>query len=360
MLKAFSVAVMVIISNMVSPGNVEAQGEIPIPYMIVGRQPSARAEALGRNFMAANGDITSTFYNPAGLALIDGINITGAKASPFYLATEAEYRYLGIGVTLGNFGSFGFSMFNFDSNSSFFFESTNKIAMYTISYARQVRSDFFIGINLDIIEEKIDIPSGTGPFDKLLRRAVYLDAGFLKYIHLGNSSEISHKIGVGASINNFTSSDIKITEKSLSVPGDELPVVLHLGVSHHLSLNKKVFIPELQTIEAAIYVEFQDFLNKDTNHGFKLGSELLLMEIFALRAGYFAEKQTPSSENKKWLTDFTYGFGFQLPIEKFKNHRYPVTLKFDFIAKGHALYTTENIFSIGDFSVYTFSLSWKL
>jgi outer membrane receptor protein involved in Fe transport len=49
-----------------------------------GRQPSARAEALGRSYAAVDGDLTTIFFNPAGTATLKGLEIDGSYAAPYF------------------------------------------------------------------------------------------------------------------------------------------------------------------------------------------------------------------------------------------------------------------------------------
>jgi len=54
----------------------------------LGRQPSARAEALGKGYCSIDGDLATIFYNPAGTATLQGAVINTSFASPYYFSDE--------------------------------------------------------------------------------------------------------------------------------------------------------------------------------------------------------------------------------------------------------------------------------
>lgn len=50
-----------------------------------GRQPSSRAEALGRGYVTVDNDLDSYFFNPAGISNITQLKTKFTTSSPLYL-----------------------------------------------------------------------------------------------------------------------------------------------------------------------------------------------------------------------------------------------------------------------------------
>lgn len=79
------------------------------------RQPSARAESLGKGYSSIDGDLTSIFYNPSGTATLQGLEINASYASPYYLAEKAKYDFISVGYNINKYLSLGLSRNYFTS-----------------------------------------------------------------------------------------------------------------------------------------------------------------------------------------------------------------------------------------------------
>jgi len=98
-----------------------------MPEFFFVRQPGARSEAMGKTSVAVDGDMTSSCFNPAGAATIQGFDINASTSSPMGLAKKGRYSFLSVGCKLGkkfalgvsrnhfSFGKLGFS----DENGDF-------------------------------------------------------------------------------------------------------------------------------------------------------------------------------------------------------------------------------------------------
>src|SRR5687767_7109435 len=71
------------------------------------RQPSARAEAMGKGAVSIDGDLTTAFYNPAGAATLIGLEINYASAAPFYSLKNAKYEFLSFGIKFHKYLTLG-------------------------------------------------------------------------------------------------------------------------------------------------------------------------------------------------------------------------------------------------------------
>ena len=137
----------------------------------------ARAQGLGNAVVASTADVTSGYWNPAGLAAIDtekGLQIGAMHAEWF--AGVGKYDYLGMTLPFGNNGRrIGFSLIRFGiddiPNTLSLFEDDGSVNYDNIvsfsaadyaflgSYAQRLKSkdgrDFFIGGNAKIVRRVI-------------------------------------------------------------------------------------------------------------------------------------------------------------------------------------------------------------
>ncbi len=66
----------------------------------IDRLPSARAEAMGRGYASIDGDLATIFFNPAGTATLDGLEVYSSFASPYYGLDSAKYDFISAGIRL--------------------------------------------------------------------------------------------------------------------------------------------------------------------------------------------------------------------------------------------------------------------
>ena len=91
-----------------------------------------------------------------------------------------------------------------------------------------------------------------------------------------------------------------------------------------------------------------------------MGGELRLLEMLALRLGYYRESRNDYDDPENYkdaVTEMTYGFGIELPLEKIAAARIPLRVKFDMTRlQQPSPYKGPNPW--GDFSVYSLSARW--
>ncbi|MCH8285287.1 hypothetical protein IIB79_02005 [candidate division KSB1 bacterium] len=359
-------------SQTIDPDDPLVDGSNVFGIMFFGRQPSARAEAMGKNFMAADGSIYSAFYNPAALSFNKGVSFSYSNSSPFYLLRNAEYNFAGGAYASETHGSFGFSYYrynpHFESSGLGISDYRQKITLYTFSYTYEPIPLLRLGVNINIFTDWNKIPLFDGPslldptgFQTIKRRAIFPDIGILKISNFSRAN-LEHVIIIGSSLNNAIKSDIKLKTKDVGPADEELPVTFHIGASYESSLNRRTGNYNLKTLSWFLTAEYQEILNSKYRGGFKFGAEITGLEMLKLRMGYYREKLPYSrgwSDSKKYLTDFTYGAGVFVPLSIFSDNSIPLDFGIDFVKKDHALFTNSNLFSIGDFTVMSFTVTWK-
>jgi len=119
------------------------------------RQPSARAEAMGKGGVAMVDDPSASFYNPASLGRLRGMSISGSYGSPLPWYEDAKYIFLGGDVRIGRYGTVGISSYRIDYGG--FAETCSsgeemedfEVALETLSLATDRLPGLDIGMNVN-------------------------------------------------------------------------------------------------------------------------------------------------------------------------------------------------------------------
>ena len=310
-------------SQTIDYGDPLANSSGAVGIMFFGRQPSARVEAMGKNFMAFDGSISSAFYNPAALSFNKGISFSYSNSGPYYGLNSAEYNFVGGMYTSEKYGTLGFSFYqynpHFEPFSSGLTAFKQKVTLYTVSYATELVPSLHLGINVNIFTLWNKFP----PREEILleigainRKGIFPDIGILKSFNFSRAN-MEHVINIGSSLFNATKEDFKQTTNIRGTRDKELPVTLRIGASYQSSLNRRTGHYKLNTLSWFLAAEYQEILNSKYRSGLKFGGEITGFEILKLRMGYYREI-LPFSDNcsncKKYLSDFTYGAGIFLPL----------------------------------------------
>lgn len=136
-----------------------------------------RGTAMGGAFTALSNDVTSTYWNPAGLIEADGVQALFMHSKQFI--SSIQNNYLTFSAPYDNNSAIGFSIYYLtvinipDSRNAFneiegtvnysdvtFFNTGDYI--FTASYARQYSDNINWGLNIKLIYRDYDIESATG------------------------------------------------------------------------------------------------------------------------------------------------------------------------------------------------------
>jgi len=79
--------------------------------LYVARQPSPRAEAMGRGLAADVQNDFGSFYNPALTSNEDGLKLNTSFSNKYYGNDSAFFNYFGASYKLRNVGTFGLSKY---------------------------------------------------------------------------------------------------------------------------------------------------------------------------------------------------------------------------------------------------------
>ncbi len=324
-----------------------------------GRLPSARAEAMGRAYTSIDGDLTSVFFNPAGIASIKGIELDGSYASPYYVLNNASYSFLSLGCRFDDLLTVALSrnVFHFGQEVRYTDAVGNSLGIYTpqntnytLSLASQPVKNLLIGLNANYFKWTPPMTEAT---------ALYLDLGAIKRIAIKRNKEEAHDVSIGASITNLNFAKTKMV-LSGKTSEEHLPVITRYGANYQLTMHKHVLIDTLNTFTFMLQGEYKKLLNSPYLSGIHLGAEITFLEFLSARLGYYEEKQYDYNKptvNRNQISAITYGFGLQLPIHKLTE--LPLQVHMDYTTLPQPSHTLDKQY-LSNFSTFYFRLSWIL
>ena len=244
--------------------------------------PSARAAGMGDAFTAIADDVTTIFYNPAGLTNLDKfvfnfnhtdwiVNssiISGAIAKPF-----------------GRNGAIGLSIVKFDTED---FEETTVLdpegtgrmidagdVALALAYAIQLTDNLSFGFKGQYLEEKIDIDKATA-----------ITADFATYYRTG-----FRDLTLAMIMKNFGPEAKFLSDKF------KLPLYFNVNTAMSLIGSKGSPFQWLVSVESAFATDYRD--------RYHLGTEMWIADMIALRGGYKFYYDTE---------DWTIGAGLKVGI----------------------------------------------
>ena len=323
-----------------------------------GRQNSARAEAMGKSYASIDGDLTTAYFNPAGVATIQGLELNGSHASPFYLLEKAKYNFVGVGYKIKDYLTIGLNRKYFDFGEVLFTDNTGNIisqrksfeSNYCLTLASQPIKNVFIGLNSNYLYWQIaDIETNT----------FYWDLGVIKKFNLSQKETRQQSINFGTSLLNINGAKVVFKEFG-STNKSPLPIILRIGANYQINFQEKILIDTLNTFTILIQGEYQDVVNSKYESAIRSGVEIMLLEILSLRAGYYKEfgyDYGIPSVNYDQISAFTYGFGIQVPL--YKLTKIPLNINFDYTSLPQQPYSNYN-YNLDNFTTFNVRLNWLI
>ena len=284
--------------------NVSKRGTAAASFLSIGQ--GARATAMGSAFVAIADDQSALFWNPAGLAKIDGVGIYFDHTN--WLA-DVAYNYLAASYNLGGMGTVGFS---FTSSSYGDMKVTTVDApegtgqiftasdiAFSLGYALNLTDNFAIGFNPKIIYQSIWQTSAVGfamdlgvlyrtPFDGIMLGMAIANFGTKMQLQ-GNSTIVTYDPDLTTTGNNG-----KIAA-SLGTDYWSLPLNFRVGLAYtpiNTENNKFTFAVD------AIHPS-------DNYESLNVGGEYVFHDLISIRGGYKSLFLQESEES------FALGFGIK-------------------------------------------------
>ncbi len=288
-----------------------------------GRQPSARAEAMGKGYASIDGDLAAIHFNPAGIATINRLELNTSYTPPGYYSTKGYFTFYGLGLKQSKYFQLALSQFHFDFGKTQVLNAnkTPFTERNTLTISSEPINNLLVGINVNyfVWQPGIDKTSTT----------IYFDFGLIKKFNLSHT-HIPQSINLGASISNLNYSHVNATFGGITSKYN-LPVITRYGANYQLFIGRHFFPDSLHAIRLLLQSEYQMLLNSKYRSAIKIGGELMILEMLSIRAGYYKEKVYNygfPDYNKSRIEDFTYGFGIQIPLYRFT--KIPMNINFDY------------------------------
>lgn len=253
-LAGFVLMLFGVVSNAGSPGSTGAN------FLKIGM--GARAIGMGEVFCGVANDVSSLYWNPAGLS-----ELTQQEAN--FIHTEwfegVRYEYLSYGYPSWRYGNFGgsISYLSIDDIQGYDeqgVKSGKKRASdfsLGMGYSWQLREELSIGGGLKIIQERLADEEASG---------MGLDVGVL---YVPGIDLYGGKIRLGGTLQNV-GMGLKFIEEAAA-----LPTLLRLGAAYsHLVMGKELI--------SGLDIE----VPRDNEMNMRIGIEYKVMELLSLRLGY--------------------------------------------------------------------------
>jgi hypothetical protein len=279
-----------------------AVGEAAAPSLII--SPSARAWGMGQSFVAVADDATAMYWNPGGLAFLDGsrISLTHSQLVPS-LAPDVYFETLDASREIPAVGTFGLSIIYLtygswqetDLQGTVIGEHTSYEFALGGYYALKLSDAAAFGVGLKVVREFLAPRTVSIPKEA---------AGTSFAGDFGILGKLTSRISYGVAIQNLGPS-MSFIEKDQSAP---LPRTLRGGLAFKPFVGKEYStLVSLEGTKALIRMReiFKDFEFRDaTLNG---GVEFTFANFVAARSGYIYDKDGN-------IMGWTFGFGIRAPV----------------------------------------------
>lgn len=359
MKKVLVIGFLLIVSNCLFSQNYNGSFSI----LFFGRQSSAKIEAMGQASTAVTGELSSVYFNPAGISDLKGVQIYNNISRGFFLLDSAISNNFGIGSKVGEKWAVAYSLqtFNYNEKISFIDENDNIINtvypkpyfIHKLSSSYKPIKTLSIGISVNLLD-----PLMLKAFEFVkFNRVLFFDFGIIKEFSLFKNDFQEHKFNLGASISNFTNSESKF-EYNNNVSTDYLPVTNRYGINYDFTLSKNWLVDSLNTFKISVVADYSFLLNSKYYSGYNVGCQLEIFDFLSARIGYYS-RSNDIEQNLQILkrkNALTYGFGLSIPIDKLTE--LPLKINFDYCNLPQDNSSIEPIFIFPNFNSFTGSIRW--
>ena len=265
--------------------DVSKKGTTAAAFLSIGQ--SARAISMGSAFVGVADDASSMYWNPAGLARLQGVSVMFDHTK--WIA-DISYNFIAATYNLGDIGTVGFSFTGSDigdmkvttvdepngTGETF----TASDASFSLAYAVNLTDNFALGISPKFIYQKIWKMDASAfaldlgvtyktPFDGMILAMAISNYG-TKMQMLGNSNLVLHDLDPGSTGNNG-----KIPAY-LETKQWALPLNFRVGVAYD----------PIKTENHKLTVALDASHPSDNYESINVGAEYVFNSFLAFRGGY--------------------------------------------------------------------------
>ncbi|HZW38752.1 MAG TPA: PorV/PorQ family protein [Ignavibacteriaceae bacterium] len=284
--------------------DVSKKGTTAATFLNIGQ--GARAVAMGSAFVGAANDLSSIYWNPAGLAKLEGVGVMFEHTN--WIA-DVKYNFVAASYNIGDFGTLGFSFTSSSigemnvttieepNGTGETFTATD--AAFSIAYAKDLTDNFSIGFNPKIVYQSLWKMNGMAfaidlgvkyvtPFDGMILAMAISNFGTKMQI-TGNSNLVLHDLDPFNSGNNGKIPAYLETEQWA------LPLNFRVGVAYQPIRD------DMHTVTIALDAAHPN----DNYESINAGAEYTFNDFISIRGGYKALFLKDSEET------FALGFGLK-------------------------------------------------
>jgi hypothetical protein len=278
-------------------------GKVGFSYLKIG--VDARAAAMGEAYSSAVNDAAAAYWNPAGLAMSNSPSIVFTHNS---WILDINHEFAAVQLFQGKH-NIAFSINTITVNDIELREtnseqpdgySTANNTSIGVSYARMLKKDFYLGIQLKYLYERYYLVSAQG---------IALDIGAIKRDILPGTSW-------GFSLQNIG------TMSKLDRQSTPLPVLIRTGVNYILPYT---ILDSNPSIAMEILYVFNDVFR------ISMGTELTLLSRLNLRLGYVTGSESYSFTGGIGIGFSKFNFSYAFVPFKYdlgQSHRISVLIYF--------------------------------
>ncbi len=240
---------------------------------------SARSLSLGNAVAGLSDDVATSYWNPAGLAQLRTMEVTGMGATMF---NDTKYSFFAMGLPTERWGTFAlngtfatsgeFERATWDQDLGETFSEQEGI--FSLGYANNFGRLAF-GVNLKSVSQDIGGASGS---------STGLDAGVFFRPH--------RLLSVGAAVQNLIEPKITLVEEE-----EKLARSMRAGLALRFFRGRMLMTSDI------VKTEFMD-------SSFRSGLELWPLRSFSLRGGYDGQREHMSAgagfRSGNWQFDYAY------------------------------------------------------
>ena len=282
--------------------DVSKKGTTAAPFLMISQ--SARATSMGSAFIGVSDDASALYWNPAGLAKLEGVQIMFDHT--MWIA-DIKYNFLAASYNLGDLGTIGVSFTSSDigemkvntidqpNGTGQTFSATD--AAFSIAYATRLTDNFSIGFNPKLIYQSIWDMSAT---------AFAMDLG-VQYVTPFDGMILAMSVSnFGTKMSLSGNSNLVLHDLDLTSTGNNGKIPAYLETDHWaLPLNFRVgvaYVP-FSTEQHKLTVALDAAHPSDNYESINVGGEYTYDNFISLRGGFKSLFLRDSEES------FTVGFG---------------------------------------------------
>jgi len=295
-----------LVSALILPvGSIQAQTQsVGFAAEVLNIGAGARPLAMGRAFVGAANDATAAYWNPAGLGLVDDVQITTMHAAQFDLQS---YDFVNIAFKTPSAGSYAMSYIRLGAD---FFATTDGVTGSNALYAE----------NVALLSGgwKLDKQIAVGGTIKLLKTDGGTSSAFGYGADVGVLFRPMKQLSVGLAVKDFFGTRVQ-WQNTLSSPNQTLHPNAVLGLSYIQELGKREPAGSSPVPMSTLSFNFDaDILYVDKGlNNYRLGFEYWYRQFVAVRGGlqtqgfqFDSDHFTPSVGVGLWAYLFEIDYAF--------------------------------------------------